>query len=1337
MKKILLITLVLLTAQTLKADPSVSNIVFRHLTTENGLSSNMVRAMTQDSYGYIWIGTDEGLNRYDGTCVKYYKRASHNNNEAVSSLYATADHLYIGGDDGVYVFDYASETTTFFNIPTAEGTTISSVTSHITEDKDHNLWFTSVGQGIFRYNPATQELKQYIFRDINGLMASVLVDSQNQIWAVSNWGEPSLYRLNKADDRFEAFTLRTPDGKPYSFTALAMTEDAEQNLWIGTWDCGLLRVDKYNGQVTTYLHPNDSKGTTHIHSIIEYAPHQLFIGSDDGLLSFNTLNGKHQLFIENENDRYSLSNRFVYPLVKDHEGGLWIGSYYGGVDYVSPATGQFENYVQTRNGNSVNGIVISNFCEDNDGHIWIASDDGGLNCFDPITKHFEHYLPKAGRNSLSYHNVHALCLDGDNLWIGTYTGGVDVLNIPTGRFKNYTARQNDSSTLDGSSTYCIFKDREERIWVATMTGINLYNREKDNFTRVRTIDALTIDIDQDADGNLWLATEGKGIFRYNPTTGTWKNYSYSDDSHHSLPNNQVNSLLIDSGGTIWAATMDGLCKYNAEKDRFDSVKLDIPNQHICGIIEDQHFLWITTRKGLVRYKPGDGCQMFLKNDGLQSEQFMPNAALKASDGKIYIGSTSGFCTFYPHQIKTNQVVPRVVITGLEINSKPVSVGDKVLPQAPNRLEELNLSYGENAFSLTFASLSYCDSQKNRYAYMLEGFDKDWKETNGHNRATYTNVPPGKYVFRVKATNNDGVWNEEGASLTIIIHPPFYWTTLAKLLYILLIAIGIFFLVRLALKRAEKKHQAQMDELSEKKEAEMHEAKISFFTVVAHEIRTPVSLIIGPLEKIMRGGTKIPKAIMDDLEIIDSNSKRLLFLINQLLDFRKVEQADFSLRFASVQLCPLLKALCERFDPTIRQHGATLTVNYPPADFAAVIDSEMVTKLVSNLLTNACKYTSDKVVLSSSVAPDGQHFTISVQDNGIGISEEEKQKIFLPFYQSMENKPGTGIGLSIVKRIVEQHHGEIDVQSKPGQGSTFIVTLPVTQPQENDSEKPLGDEASAEDPHDGSVPDGILQETSLTQNANQKPVMLIVDDHLGMLNFLSGNFREHYSVVTATDGKEALEKLRTNEVTLIISDWMMPGMNGVDLCKAVRANQDTSHIPFILLTAKTDTRSKIEGTDCGADAYIEKPFSVQYLEACIKNLIDLRNLLRRKFSKMPLVPINSIASSRVDDKLLTRMGEIIEENFSNEDLSVDFLAEKLGISRSSLFAKIKTLASVTPNEMIQIVRLKKAAILLSEHKYRVNEVCYMVGFSSPSYFSKCFQKQFGMKPSDFENETKTK
>ena len=1296
---------------------------FRHFSVEDGLSSNSVRAIMQDKYGFMWLGTDDGLNRYDGTTIKVYNLNPQGSNDYISSLYDTTDNIWVGTEDGAYIFDYETESFELFKVLTAQGDSIKSNVNHIAEDRDGNLWFSTVGQGIFKYNMSKHYLEHYEFKDANGLMASVLVDSENQIWAVTNWGNPTVSKLNKAENKFEPFPITYEAGQ-YDSNSLVMLEDSEHALWLGTWECGLQKIDRYTGKATTYLHPSEGKGATHIHSLVEYAPHQLLIGSDDGLLLFNTLTCEHQLFTEDETNPYSLSNRFVYPIVKDREGGIWVGTYYGGVNYLSPNTGQFECFAHSRFFNSVNGTVIGRFCEDSYGHIWIASDDGGLSRFSPKDKQFTHYMPDEHRNSLSYHNVHALCMDDDDLWIGTYTGGVNVLNTKTGAFRVYTTRGGDLTTLDGTSSYAIFRDREKRIWVTSMAGINLYNREEDNFIRVKDLESLTIDIDQDADGNIWFSTQGKGLFKYNPDKKTWKNYVHSNVSG-ALVNDQVNCVLIDGNGNMWVGTMNGLCKYNAEEDLFEAIPLDIPSCNICGIVEDQHVLWLTTTKGLVRYAPGESCQVFTRSDGLQSEQFLPNAALKASDGKIYVGSVNGFNAFYPYQIKTNKVLPPVVITGLEIFNKEIRIGDKKLPKALNWMTELDLSYKDHVFSLLYASLSYCTPEKNQYAYKLEGFDKDWNYVGSQNKATYTNLPAGTYVFKVKATNNDGIWSNREASLKITIHPPFYWSTASKILYFILVCIALTFFIRFLLKRTEKKHTAEINQLNVSKEKEVHEAKIKFFTMIAHEIRTPVSLIIGPLEKIMKSSIPMPAVLRDDLNIIDRNSQRLLFLVNQLLDFRKVEQEGITMKYASQNIRQLLQAVCERFKPFITQHGAHLEVEYPDADFTAMVDSEAITKLISNLLTNASKYTKDKVILSCVVQPEQHTFVVKVTDNGIGISEEDRKKIFKPFYQAMDNKPGTGIGLSIVKSIVESHNGCIEVESEINKGSSFIVTLPIEQVGATAQEG----EAGVLNP---TIPEDILSESLPVVSSKDKPLMLIVDDNEEMLNFLSSSFSAQYSILTAEDGVEALEKLKEHEVTLIVSDWMMPRMDGVEFCKALRADQAISHIPFILLTAKTDTNSKIEGMDCGADAYIEKPFSVQYLEACIKNLLDLRNLLRQKFSKMPMVPFNSIASNSVDNKFLTRINEIIEQNFSEPELTIDFLAEQLGISRSSLFSKIKTLANVTPNELIQIVRLKKAAALLAENKYRINEICYMVGFNSPSYFAKCFQKQFGIKPGEFVN-----
>lgn len=1324
MKKLILLY-ILWTIPLLIRAISIPELRFRHFSVENGLSSNTVRALLQDKYGFIWIGTDEGLNRYDGTSIKSYRYNSKIHGGPVLSLFESDEGLWVGTDWGLYVYNHSTEMFTYNDVSTSEKVRITTTINNITQDRDGNLWISTSKQGVFRYDVKRGQLVQYQITTSFGFIPYVFVDSDNQIWAVSNQGRSNVYRLHKVENRFVPAALHYKDKKEDS-RSLVIFEDSEHFLWLGTWECGLQKIDKHTGIVTTYLHPATGNGSMHIHSIMEYLPHKLLIGSDDGLGLFDSVTGEYKLFTNDETNPYSLSNRFVYPMIKDKEGGIWIGTYYGGVNYISPNTGQFENYNYSEFTNSVGGHVIGRFCEDSKGHIWIASDDGGLSCFLPESRLFSCYMPK-GINSLSYHNVHALCLDGDNLWVGTYTGGVNVLNMHTGIFKWYTFHDDDPHSLDGTSSYAIFKDKEKRIWVASMSGLNLYNAREDNFIRIKEFGGLTIDIDQDTKGYLWFATQGKGLFKYDPKRCTWKNYLH-DDTSGSLPDNQVNCTMVDTEGQVWVGTMSGLCKYNPGKDNFEFVELNIPSRNIYCIIEDQHVLWLTTTKGLVRYTPGEGCKVFTKSDGLTSDQFLPNSGLKASDGKIYIGSVDGFNTFYPYLIKTNSMPPPVVITGIEIFNKEIKVGDELLPKSLNDIKQLDLSYKDNVFGIRFASLSYSIPQKNQYAYKLEGFDKDWNYVGSQSKATYTNLPTGRYVFRVKATNNDGVWNNRGAGLIIVVHPPFYLSTTFIVLYVVLSIIALVFLVRFILKRIEKRHAAEIDKLNENKEKEMHEAKIHFFTMIAHEIRTPVSLIIGPLEKIMKSSLSLGQ-VYDDLNIIDRNSRRLLFLVNQLLDFRKVEQEGWNIRLSCHNIYDLLESIGERFEPSFRQHNIRFQVEYPDKDFTAMVDSESIIKLVSNLLTNARKYAKDEVTLSCKVQNEQHTFVIAVSDNGTGIRSEEQTKIFEPFYQASGHQQGTGIGLSIVKGIVNAHHGSIEVVSKLNEGTSFIVTLPTYQPDTyvSDVMVPAVDDTMVQEE------DTLIGREAVKTAVKDKPVMLIVDDNREFLTFLSGCFADRYGILTAGNGLEALDFLEKHAVSLIVSDWMMPVMDGVAFCKSVRANKLISHIPFILLTAKTDVDSKVEGLDCGADIYIEKPFSIQYLEACAKGLLDIRNMLREKFSKMPFVPLNSMAANSSDREFLDKMNEIIEQNISSSALSVDYLAENLCISRSGLFAKIKTLLGETPNELIQLMRLKRAAVLLSENKYRINEICYMVGFNNPSYFAKCFQKQFGIKPGDFLTE----
>jgi len=1270
----------------------INDFQYRHIGMEDGLAANTVRHIAQDKYGYIWFGTDNGLCRYDGIKVQPYRIAENKSNQYISALLPTDEGILVGTEKGVFLFRFDTEQ--YERLPLS----IHSAVTSLSFDKEDNLWISTNAQGIWCYtmNSNKKEVRHYDFLQTNGYVAQVLVDNTNQIWAVTNWGTYGLSRLNRLHAKFERMDFKSP--VPYN--SLCMLQTHDEQLWLGTWEHGLLLIHS-DGHLEQMLPDGIA---THIHTLFERPDNTICIGCDDGLICFNPNTRQWSRLWQQQTQR----DRFVYAITNDNEGGLWIGTFYGGVYYVSPIGKRFDSFTTD---NGLGGNVISRFCEDGQGNIWIASDDGGIICYSPKQQAFINYTHQ---DELSSVNAHALAVKGAELWIGTYTRGVFVLNTTTGQLRNY-----DYRSLRDASSYAICHDSKGRTWVGTMEGFNLYIPETDKFQRIGATNALTIDIDEDSKHRIWLSTQGAGMWCYSPDKKEFKQYVHNDDDEYSLPSDQVNCATVDASGRLWIGTLDGLCYYDSSKGHFNKVELSVETGNIMSIIEDQGALWISTEHGIVKYEPqtsnlrsAEGrllpeghkksqtsdlsTQRFTRHDGLVCEQFQPNAGIKASDGRIYFGTVNGFNAFFPYQIKVNHTIPPVYISAQETNNQMV---------------------------FSFVALSYCSPEKNQYAYMLEGYDKDWNYVGNQTRATYTNLPAGTYTFRVKATNNDGIWSENEATISIVVPPPFWWTWYAKIFYVLLIVFCIWYYVRVRLKQAEKRHQNELQRLQEQKEKEAREARLNFFTMVAHEIRTPVSLIIGPLEKI--------KAENEELRIIDRNAHRLLELVNQLLDFRKVEQHMLVNNFSPRNIKELLQAVCERFAPTFKQNGMQFTVNYPDEHFTAIVDGEAITKVVSNLLTNANKYSKTSVTLSCILEPDEEHFRITVSDDGVGIRPEDREHIFEPFFQAQNNKPGTGIGLNIVKSIVDLHHGTISIESEVGQGSTFTICLPVNQQITDNGELKTERYDYLQDEQISKNENSETYHTSqFSTLSSQLPSLLIVDDSDDMLEFLSSSLDQQYQIATAHDGIEALDLVSKQQFDLIISDWMMPRMDGAEFCKQVRSNPLTSHIPFILLTAKTDEQSKVEGMDIGADAYIEKPFSVQYLEACIRNIIALRRKLIEKFSSEPTAPVTEIASNPTDDRFLTQMTQIIEENIANSDLSVNFLAEQLGISRSGLFAKIKTLADITPNEMIQVVRLKRAAKLLREGKYLVSEVGYMVGFSNPSYFTKCFQKQFGIKPGDY-------
>ena len=1277
----------------------------------DGLAANGVRNIVQDEYGFIWFGTDNGLCRYDGVKVQPYRIAELDANQYVSALLEGEGQLYIGTEKGVFTMVFKDQI--FRRLPLD----ISSTVTSLALDKEDGLWVSTYEHGVWYYNSKTAQVKRYDIKEGGGPVAQVYIDNDNQVWTVTNWDYPVVYRLNRLHDRFEPLTLQ-PTALNHS--ALCMLQTRDGQIWLGTWENGLMLLHS-DGQLEQVFSPSESKVGSHIHTLYELSDDCICIGCDDGAIGFNPKTREWHHLV----DQQSLKTRFVYAITRDREGGLWLGTFYSGVIYISPVGKRFEAFSMET---GLPGNVISRFCEDHEGRLWVASDDGGLMCYLPKEQRFADYPHK---DELSRQNVHALCLAKDELWIGTYTSGVLVMNLENGSLRQYI-QTSDPHSLDNSSSYAIHHDRQGRIWVATMTGLNRYDRSLDRFERIGETEALVIDIDEDNDGCLWLSTQGNGLIKYCIDENRWVTYRHDARNQGALPDNQVNCALVDESGRLWVATAGGLCQYDKSTDRFKRIALSVPSNNVMSIIEDQGALWLSTERGIVKYAPNQ-IQRFTLHDGLVSEQFRPNSGIMASDGRIYFGSTSGFNAFYPYQMKANSVMPPVFITSLEImNQKSQAVAGQPIDMTQS--PQVSLDYSDaRMLTFSFASLSYCSPGKNQYAYKLEGFDRDWNYVGNQTRATYTNLPPGTYTLRVKATNNDGVWSTHEATLLMVVHPPFWWSWYAKVFYVLLIVAAIWYYVHARLKRAERKHLHEMERLNQEKEKEVREARLNFFTMIAHEIRTPVSLIIGPLEKLMHPKSqdepndKVTKEhVAAQLQIIDRNAHRLLELVNQLLDFRKVEQQQFVMHFAPHNIYDIVQSVSVRFEPTFSQGGKRFTVECGDPQLTAIVDREAVTKVISNLLTNAVKYTKDEVSLSCHVSPDEEQFSIIVADNGVGIREEDRRRIFEPFFQAQGNKPGTGIGLNIVRNIVEQHHGSISVSSEPGRGSTFVVTLPMKQQLEE--RPPVDGDRTTIAPSAKATSDADL--SPLTPHRSPLPTILVVDDSEDMVEFLSSNLCQHYHVITAGDGINALHQLSTHQVSIIISDLMMPRMDGMEFCRQVRRNPLTSHIPFILLTAKTDDSSKVEGMDVGADAYIEKPFSINYVEAAIRNILAMRRRLVEKFSTEPAAPATDIASNQTDNEFMARMTKIIEDNLSSSDLSVVFLAEQMGISRSGLFAKIKMMADITPNEMIQVIRLKRAALLLQKNKYTVSEVGYMVGFSNPSYFSKCFQKQFNIKPADY-------
>lgn len=1313
---------------------------FEGLDVKDGLSQNTVYAILQDKTGFMWFGTKDGLNRYDGSSFRKFKHdASDPHSLGCNYVMALCEddegNIWVGTDMGLYIYDPQMETFEYFQKISREKTRIINAVPLIKKDKDGLVWIAVERQGVFCYNPKDGSLKNYTLEEfpfIRSTVTCLVHDNGGRLW-VGTYGNGLFY----TDDGFKTLhPYVAADGRePFANDIIAeMAMGAYNCLYVASVGNGVKELDLASGRVHDLLLVDEHGERIWSRELLSFSDNELWIGTESGLYIYNL---RTREFVHQESsayDPYSLSDNAIYSLYKDSEKGVWIGTYFGGVNYYPRSYACFEKYYPKSDESSLHGRRVREFCPDGMGNLWIGTEDGGLNCFDMRTGRIDFFTP-----SLAFTNVHGLCMVGNELWVGTFTKGLKVIDPRAKRLIRSYGYDAASRGLNDNNVFAIFKTRAGEVFVGTSAGLQHYDKSTDSFINVPELAGKFVyDIKEDAGGNLWLATYVDGAFRYDVVQKKWKNFRYIDSDARSLSANKVLSIFEDSRKNVWLTTQGGgVCRYHPDSldfTRYDT-RCGLPNDVVYQIVEDAEGLfWMTTNSGLVHFDPvGEKVvKVYTMDDGLLSNQFNYRSGFKERDGTIYFGSIDGFIAFNPATFSEDTHVPCAVITDFLLFNEAMRPGkdNSPLQESITCTKRILLTSEQHSFAFRVASLDYQASKSNKLKYKLEGFDSGWHAVGENPLVSYSNLPHGEYVFHLKASDENKAEGPGDVRLEICILPPFYFSAWAYGLYAILFVSFSLCLYLYVRNRSRKKRQRQHEKFEQEKEKEVYDAKFDFFINVAHEIRTPLTLIKGPLENIILR-RDVDAETREDLNIMKQNTERLLTLTNQLLDFHRAESKVYNLNFTECNVTEIVRSTYLRFTSLAKQKGLDFTLHLPPDELHAHVNKEAFTKILSNLLSNGVKYADTRLSISLDVdVPPGECFYVRTVNDGPVVPDAMKEDIFRPFMRfdrgDAKVVAGTGIGLALSRSLAELHRGSLMMEK--GTDNVFCLSLPLVQQNAivMDSEY---------------VPSGVAENVLLKNEkengkTGRKYTILVVDDHAGMLSFIAHHLSEEYVVLTAANGAEALHILDKHVVNLIVSDVVMPVMDGFELCQVVKSQLDYSHIPIVLLTAKTNVQSKIEGLEQGADAYIEKPFSLEYLRATVSNLIRNREQLRQTFAQSPFVAANTMALTKSDEEFIRRLNDVILSNLHNPEFSMENMAEMLNMSRSNFYRKMKGVLDLTPNEYLRIERLKRAAQLLSEGKNRVTEICYMVGFNSPSYFSKCFLKQFGVLPKDFGNRDDT-
>jgi len=1291
-----------------------NNFYFRHYTNKDGLSHNTVYHSIQDKRGFMWFATEDGLNRFDGQNFIVYRNNSWQENSGlphnhILSLFEDSmSRIWICTNAGTCYFDY--ETNLFYPLNNLIDLPVKETFRQCVEDGKGNLWLMG-SSCILKTNINAQSITRYDFD-----YPIHIATTEDGSVAIADLYDIHLYQPDL--DQFTIIPILKKEKEDNHISVIK--EVPNGGFLIGSNNTGLKMYYSGTGKVETIIQD------IQIRDILHYQANTYWIASESGIYIYNMIDKSIVNLRKSLTNEYTIADNAVYTLSKDSEGGIWLGSFFGGVDYLPNNYQNFRYYIGGKTHPGMLGNTIREICPDKYGNLWLGTEDNGINRFNVQTGEMINYSLNNPHHKLSATNIHGLYPKGDTLWIGTYNRGIDLLHIPSGKVIKRYDQANTHHGLISNFILCFIETTKGEFLIGTSIGVISYNPEKDNFTRWHNVPGLIRQIHEDRKGRIWIASSGR-LRKFGPVIGKDSiiDYPATDiSSSNGLGSNNITSVFEDSKGRIWVTTAYGFSLYDEKNDSFNRITTQngLPSNFIYRIVEDEtgHF-WISTANGLVRYNPENSqIRIFTHKDGLHESQFNYSSSYKADDGTIYMGTIDGMISFTPRLFKEDTFSPPLYITRVYIPDNPLK--NVPVQTSANNIYQLKLPYNTSTFAISYIAPSFTSPQTIHYSYMLEGIDKDWIDMGITKEVTFANLSPGKYTFRVRSTNSSQVWQENEQFMQIIITPPLWATSWAYIFYLLLLTSCAILFYRYKKARLLDKQQREKEIFENEKEKELYNAKIQFFTFITHEIRTPLTLISAPLEKIIRSNDGI-ETTKTNLQIIKKNTQRLLDLSNQLLDFRKTESKGFRLNFVKTDIVLWTETILQRFSPVFIQEGKLMNIILPEDHFFAYIDREAFIKIISNLLTNAMKYSEQKInftLISPSI--DNNTFSVVISNDGGLVPETETKNIFAPFYRvkDTDTRPGSGIGLSLSLSLVEFHNGKLTYQYSEDGLNQFTLVLPVEQ-------KECTFESTTEEINGSAI------DIALPATPAGKPVILIVEDQKDMRQFISEELIANYTILEAENGEEALSLLEQNTVNLIISDIVMPVMDGYELCNEIKNNIQFSHIPLVLLTAQHNLQSRLKGLNKGADAYMEKPFSLEHLSAQIENLLRNRQLIHQAYIDKPQTSATTLAISPLDDEFLQKLNTYIEINLTNQALNVEMIAIEMGMSNSSLYRKVKGLSGLSPVDFIRIIRLKKAVQLMETGEKQISEIAYQVGFSSPAYFSTCFQKQYRKTPSEYIKE----